>query len=328
MTTRDGLITSEFDDAATFDDAAPFDGIADLDIEDLDDRSGIEIGDDWDDDEADEDDLLDVDLELVVLAMSGTTVVDDGLVERAFERAAAAAGIGSTADERARAVEYVRETMGQSKIAVFRALAHDEDQAQHANAEFEAAYADLAASEGLRAVPGAENLIRRFRTSGVKVALTTSFSRATQDSMLAALGWLDLADVTLSPAEAGRGRPYPDLPLTALLRTGASSVEGMVVVGDTASDIMSGIAAGAGLVVGVLTGAHDEETLLEAGADAVIASIAELPTLLGFGDTGESLDVLDGAGLDGAGLVGARSTGAAVAGVSAMTGGDDGAAGQ
>jgi len=59
----------------------------------------------------------------------------------------------------------------------------------------------------------------------------------------------------------------------------------MVVVGDTAGDIASGLAAGAGLVVGVLTGAHDEETLTEAGADAVVASVADLAELLGLDES-------------------------------------------
>jgi phosphonatase-like hydrolase len=277
MTTRDGLITSEYDDAGTIE------GLEEIDFElEADDPTSED--DEWDDAEEEEDDLLDVDLELVVLGLAGTTVEDDGLVERAFGIAAAAAGIGDTLEDRASALDYVRETMGQAKIAVFRALTTDEDQAQHANAEFESAYAALAAGRELRPVAGAEELVRLLRASGVKVALTTSFSRPTTDAVLDALGWQNLADVTLTPDDAGRGRPYPDLPLTALLRTRASSVEGMVVVGDTASDVGSGIAAGAGLVVGVLTGAHDEETLLDAGADVVIQSIADLPALLGFED--------------------------------------------
>jgi len=276
--TPDGTLTSEFDDVTP--DAAPAQAAGAVSEEEWD-----AFDDGLDEDAADEGDRDEgdlADLELVVLDMAGTTVVDDGLVERAFERAADVAGIGTTPAERESALDYVRETMGQSKIAVFRALTGDEDQAQHANAVFESAYADLAATEGLSAVPGAEDLVRLLRATGVKVALTTGFSRRTQDAVLDALGWGDLADVTLSPAEAGRGRPFPDLPLTALLRTGATSVEGMVVVGDTASDIRSGIAAGAGLVVGVLTGAHDEETLLEAGADAVLPSVADLPELLGY----------------------------------------------
>ncbi|MFP3381067.1 HAD hydrolase-like protein, partial [Bacillus sp. SIMBA_069] len=86
--------------------------------------------------------------------------------------------------------------------------------------------------------------------------------------------------ITLSREDAGRGSPFPDLALTALLRAGASSVEGMVVVGDTPSDIAAGVAAGAGLVVGVLTGRYDEQALLDAGADAVLPSVADLPELL------------------------------------------------
>ncbi|MFF2053645.1 phosphonatase-like hydrolase [Leifsonia sp. NPDC058194] len=249
--TPDGRITSEFDDTAII--------------------------------EPEEDDEL-ADLELVVLDLAGTTVIDDGLVERAFARAADAAGLTATEEDRAGVVDYVRRTMGQSKASVFRGLTGDDDQAQHANAVFESAYAELVASDGVRAVPGTEDLIRLLRDAGVAVALTTGFSRATLDLVIDALGWADLADVTLSAEEAGRGRPYPDLPLTALLRTGTTAVDGVVVVGDTASDIASGIAAGAGLVVGVLTGAHDERTLLDAGADAVVDSVADLAELLGFHD--------------------------------------------
>jgi phosphonatase-like hydrolase len=281
--TPDGRITSEFDDVTV--DVEPVRGgipaAAGLSDEEWDDLDDLEDGlDEGAADDRDEDDLAD--LELVVLDLAGTTVLDDGLVQRAFERAVDEAGLAETPDQRTAALDVVRETMGQSKLAVFRSLSADEDQAQHADAVFESTYAELIAAEGLQAVPGAEELIRRLRATGVKVALTTGFSRRTRDVVLDALGWRDLADVTLTPAEAGRGRPYPDLPLTALLRTGASSVEGMVVVGDTASDIASGIAAGAGLVVGVLTGAHDEQTLLDAGADAVLPSVADLPELLGY----------------------------------------------
>ncbi|WP_374009375.1 HAD family hydrolase [Leifsonia sp. LS-T14] len=255
--TPDGRITSEFDDVV---------------------EAWDELDDDRDDDR--DDDLAD--LELVVLGLTGTTVADDGLVERAFARAAAAAGIGSTPDERADAFAFARETSGLPTLGVFRALTGDEDQAQHANAVFESTFMDLVAAQGLQAVPGAEDLIQRLRATGVAVALTSPFSPRTRDAVLDALGWDDLADLTLTPGEAGRGLPFPDLPLTALLRTGASSVEGMVVVADTAGGIASGIAAGAGLVVGVLTGAHDEQTLLNAGADAVLPSIADLPELLGY----------------------------------------------
>ncbi|WP_411721702.1 phosphonatase-like hydrolase [Mycetocola sp.] len=229
-----------------------------------------------------DEELETIEIELVVLDMAGTTVKDDGVVERAFQLAAERSGITRTEAERADALAYVRATMGQSKIDVFRVLADTEEDAVRANDAFEMAYGEIAAAEGVAAIDGAEDVLRELREAGVKIALTTGFSRGTQDVLLDALGWNDLVDLTLSPADAGRGRPFPDLPLTALLRTSVSRVDAVVVVGDTASDMLSGSAAGAGLVVGVLTGAHDAATLEEAGADVILNSIADLPAVLGL----------------------------------------------
>lgn len=131
-------------------------------------------------------------------------------------------------------------------------------------------------------IPGAVAVIEELREAGASVALITDLAPAERDAELGALGWHGLADLVLSPADAGRARPYPDLPLTALLRTGASAVDAMVVVGDTTIDIETGVNSGAGFVVGVLSGEHDREALEGAGADAVIESIADLPALLGL----------------------------------------------
>lgn len=59
---------------------------------------------------------------LVVLDMAGTTVADGGLVEQAFSAAAQRLGVRPGSDEHARQLAYVRATMGESKISVFRHL--------------------------------------------------------------------------------------------------------------------------------------------------------------------------------------------------------------
>jgi phosphonatase-like hydrolase len=209
--------------------------------------------------------------EIVVLDMAGTTVRDDGLVEAAFVEA-----LDGEVDEPM--LDYVRATMGQSKIVVFTHLLGDPGRAARANEAFENAYA--ARVSGVVPIDGAEEAIRRLRAAGVKVALTTGFSPRTQSMLVDALGWRDLVDLYLAPADAGRGRPYPDLPLTALLRLGGTRVRALAVVGDTVADMQSGVNAGAGTVVGVLTGTHDEPALYAAGATHVLASVAELPALL------------------------------------------------
>lgn len=221
--------------------------------------------------------------ELVVLDMAGTTVRDDGVVERAFERAANETGVAERMPW-AEALDYVRRTMGQSKIDVFTHLAGgDAARAVDATAAFERAYADLIAEEGVEPIAGARQTLEQLRAAGVSVVLTTGFAPTTRDAILDGLGWRALVDAALSPVDVGRGRPAPDLVLTAVIRSRASSVASVVVVGDTTSDVASGRAAGAGLVVGVLTGAHDRAALTAAGADAVIDDVSALPALLGIG---------------------------------------------
>lgn len=219
-------------------------------------------------------------IELVVLDMAGTTVRDDGIVEQAFQRAAERTGVADRMpwDD---ALQYVRDTMGQSKIDVFLHLADgDRPLAERATAAFENAYDELILDHGAEEIPGAREAIESLRASGLKVALTTGFAPVTRDALIDALGWRELIDVTLSPADAGRGRPAPDLVLTALLRTAASSVQAVAVAGDTASDVLSGRRAGAAFVAGVLTGAHDRAALGGAGADAVLPSVVELRAAL------------------------------------------------
>ncbi|MDT0412206.1 MULTISPECIES: phosphonatase-like hydrolase [unclassified Streptomyces] len=224
----------------------------------------------------------DRDIRLVVLDMAGTTVADGGLVERAFEAAAAELGVAPGSADHEAKLAYVRATMGESKISVFRHLFGDEDSARRANTVFEKAYGALIGEGLVTPVDGAREAIGELTADGRTVVLTTGFARATQDAILDALGWRDLAALTLCPADAGgRGRPYPDMVLEAFLRTRATDdVRQVAVAGDTAYDMASGVHAGAGAVVGVLTGAHEREALREAGATHVIASVSELPALL------------------------------------------------
>ncbi|EID09228.1 phosphonatase-like hydrolase [Mycolicibacterium phlei] len=217
-------------------------------------------------------------IELAVLDMAGTVVRDDGLVVRAFEEAATAVGVPADGPERDAARRYVLDTMGQSKIAVFTHL-FGEVRAEEANIAFEKTY-ERFIETGASPIPGAAETISALRGAGVRVALTTGFSPSTQQRILDALGWDDIADVVLAPGPGVRGRPYPDLVLTALMRTGVDDVRKVAVVGDTVSDIAAGLRAGSSVVAGVLTGAHDTATLKAAGATHIIGSVAELPAIV------------------------------------------------
>ena len=217
------------------------------------------------------------------LDMAGTTVADDGSVIAAFSAAVEQFGLPEGTQGYDDALAYVRETMGQSKIEVFRHILGAEDAAQQANAAFEEHYARSVRGGDVEPLPGAEATFAALRAAGIKVCLATGFSPSTRDVLLNVLGWRPLVDLVLSPADAGRGRPWPDLPLTALLRLGGGAVSELAVAGDTASDVESGLRAGAGLVAGVLTGSASRDELERAKAPVILDTIADLPPLLGIG---------------------------------------------
>jgi phosphoglycolate phosphatase len=219
-------------------------------------------------------------IQVAVLDMAGTTVADDGLVVSSFEAAATAAGMPPDGAEREHARQYVLDTMGQSKIVVFRALFGTESLAQRANAAFEGAYEASIADGHAEAIDGAADAITRLRESGIKVALTTGFSGPTQEKILAALGWQTIADLVLAPGDGVRGRPHPDLILTALMRLEADSVAGVAALGDTGNDVQSALRAGCAIAAGTLTGAHDERQLLDAGATHVVPTVSAFADLL------------------------------------------------
>lgn len=218
-------------------------------------------------------------ISIACIDLAGTTVADGGAVETAFAEAIAALGIVSGTAAHDRAMARVRESRGGSKIEIFRSL-FDEPRAQAAHLAFERSYDQLVDRHGLRPVPGAERALERIRGAGVRVCLLTGFGRRTQARVLDALGWWDRVDLTLCPEDAGRGRPWPDLVLTAALRLGADDVRHIAVCGDTANDMLTGRRSGASIVAGVLTGAHDRDRLLAAGATHVLPSIAALPALV------------------------------------------------
>lgn len=218
-------------------------------------------------------------IDLVCLDMAGTTVDDGSAVLDSF--AAAADHVELTGTDRDRAMEYVLATMGQSKIEVFRAILGDEDRARDANHEFERAYDEVVAAGRLTGIVGAEDVFAQCRERGAAVCLTTGFAPATRDAILDHLGWRELVDLVLSPADAGRGRPYPDMILTAVIRLGIDDVRSVAVAGDTSNDLWAGHRAGASIVAGVLTGAHDRAALETAPHTHVLDSVADLPGVLG-----------------------------------------------
>jgi phosphonatase-like hydrolase len=212
------------------------------------------------------------DVELICFDMAGTTVLDNGLVLEAFRRTIE--DLKVSPGEAASAEAYVIETMGQSKIEVFTALFGE--RATVANDAFERNFVESAQELGVSEIPGARSTVETLRDVGIQVALTTGFSPTTREVLIDVLGWGDLFELRVSPADAGRGRPAPDMLWWCALQSQITAASSLMVVGDTAADMVSGLRAGAGYCVGVLSGNDDQERLIANGADDVIDSVVDL----------------------------------------------------
>ena len=219
-------------------------------------------------------------LEMVAFDVAGTVLNDDGLVISAFRNAFEATQPDLWPTHGEQWTQYAIDTMGQSKIHVFTELLGDAEKAHQANLAFEESYVSEIAEVGAVPIAGAEELFKYLRAKGIAVALTTGFSRSTLDTLLIELGWKDLIDLSITPSEAGRGRPHPDMLNMAVEVLGITNSANVIVCGDTAADMQAAVAFGAGQVIGVLTGAHNEQTLHDAGATSVINSIADLKSLI------------------------------------------------
>jgi phosphoglycolate phosphatase len=219
-------------------------------------------------------------IELAVIDLAGTLVRDDGAVEGAFLDALRSVDGMLDGAPREELMEILSDAMGRSKIVVFRELLGDERLAQSTNAVFEDAYARRIEAGETTPLPTSEEALANLRESGVLIAVTTGFSARTRDALLESLGWVELVDLALSPTEELRGRPAPDLVLGALLQLRVSDVRDVAVAGDTTNDLWSGTRAGAGIVAGVLSGAHTRETLAAAPHTHLVDTIGEFADLV------------------------------------------------
>jgi phosphoglycolate phosphatase len=219
-------------------------------------------------------------VEMVAFDVAGTVLNDDGLVIAAFKNAFEATQPDLWPTHGAEWTQYAIDTMGQSKIHVFTELLGDAEKAHTANVAFEQSYVSEIAEVGAVPIAGAEDVFKYLRSKGVAIALTTGFSRTTLDILLTELGWKDLIDISVTPGEAGRGRPHPDMLQKAASTLGITNPASVIVLGDTAADMQAAVSFGAGQAIGVLTGAHDEHRLHDAGATSVINSVADLKTLI------------------------------------------------
>lgn len=129
---------------------------------------------------------------------------------------------------------------------------------------------------GVQTFEAAVDLVRALRAQGVRTAVVTSSINC--ESVLRQAGITDLFDVRVDGLDITRlglrGKPAPDAFLEAARRMHIEPARS-VVVEDAIAGIEAGRAGGFGLVIGV-DHVGDSHRLREAGADVVVATLAQV----------------------------------------------------
>ena len=222
-------------------------------------------------------------IELVALDMAGTTIDEHGDVYRALEESVREAGADVTPAN-------LQTWMGADKTEAIAALLElggsvaEPGLVGRIFVRFQEILAALYAANAPVPLDGVEGALRTLKSMGVKVALTTGFSRDVADPLLATLGWRvgdgELLDAVVTSDEVPRGRPAPHMIHRAMERTGVLNVAAVLAAGDTVNDLRA--AANAGVAgVGVLTGKLGADELGRHPHLRILDGVKDLPELVG-----------------------------------------------
>jgi phosphonatase-like hydrolase len=220
-------------------------------------------------------------IQLVVFDMAGTTVQDSQTIHQSLQRALADFGVTIHLAE-------INPLMGYPKPVAIKILLESklgsdpiitDTYVDRIHTLFVELMVDFYQKDpSVAEKPEASYVFQMLRQQGIQVALDTGFNRLITNTLLQRLGWIigQNIDASVSSDEVSRGRPYPDMIFRAMALTGVTDPKAVMKVGDTASDMQQGKAAGCSYVVGVTTGAFAETDLAQENPTHLIRHLTEI----------------------------------------------------
>jgi pyrophosphatase PpaX len=133
--------------------------------------------------------------------------------------------------------------------------------------------------DDLEAFEGVHDLLAGLKGEGRTLGIVTAKRRRTVDLAFRVLELAPYFDAVVAAEDTERHKPHPEPVLEALRRL-RSDADEAAFVGDSPFDVGAGKAAGVFSVGVSWGGLHSEERLLEAGADVIVHSPAELLDVL------------------------------------------------
>lgn len=129
-----------------------------------------------------------------------------------------------------------------------------------------------------RLLPDVEETLRHLKDGGYRQSVATNKTSSEAKRILRNLGVEPLFDLVVGFLDVPNAKPAPDMILYTLERLGVEKRHA-VFVDDTAFGLKAGVEAGV-KTVGILTGYHTREQLMEVEPDIIVDSMHELKRLL------------------------------------------------
>ena len=229
-------------------------------------------------------------IELVVFDMAGTTVQDRHEVEMCFLEAASHTGLTVTP-------ERVLALQGYSKIYVFELLWTEmigekhPDLKEFVDNSYEVFCSILEhhyTTNNIFPTDGCLEIFEYLKEKNIKIALTTGFYRKVTNIILGKLGWLEglneqfvgnentLIQASIASDEVFKGRPEPLMIQKAMKLLNVHDSLNVINIGDTPSDLKSGIRAGCRMSLGVTNGTHTRQQLSIHRNDGLLSKVSDL----------------------------------------------------
>ncbi len=224
-------------------------------------------------------------VELIVFDLAGTTVKENFDVQRTLKNAFKKIDIEIS-------IEQASQVMGIPKPIAIRQLLESIKHPSISTDLIQSIHADFVNNMILfykndRTVEeneGVSETFQKLKDCGIKVIVDTGFDRPIVDALLQRLAWQEnkLIDGSVTSDEVAHGRPHPDMIFKAMEISGVTNVKNVAKIGDTASDMQEGNAAGCGWVIGITTGAFSAEQLAKEKYTHLITKIPEVLSIFGL----------------------------------------------
>lgn len=233
-------------------------------------------------------------IELVIFDMAGTTVQDRHEVEMCFIEAATQTGL-TVSPERVLALQ------GYSKKYVFELLWSEmigdnhPDLREFVNNSYHI-FCEILENHYLNndifPTDGCLEIFDYLKSKEIKIALTTGFYRKVTNIILQKLGWLEglnanyvghqntLIQVSVASDEVLKGRPEPLMIQKAMQILQVNDTQKVINIGDTPSDLKSGVRAGCRMSLGVTNGTHTRQQLSIHRNDGLLNKVSEIKDII------------------------------------------------